>query len=196
MTPPRLAILLSGPGTTLQNFLDRRAAGTFDAEIAVVIASRPDAYGLERARTAGLLTAVEIDSRRVFDRVRASGAHLVVLAGWTRLLSIPPDYAMKVLNIHPSLLPAFGGRGMYGAKVHAAVHASGVKVTGCTVHFADDTYDTGPIIAQSCVSVSPSDTPADIAAKVAARERELYPEAILRLAAGAWRLDGRRFVTG
>ena len=202
MTPPRLAILLSGSGSTLQNFLDRRASGTFPSDIAVVIASRPDAYGLERAKIAGLPTVVETPkprethSERVFNHIKAANVDLVVLAGWMHLLTMPPEFALRVLNIHPSLLPAFGGRGMYGSKVHAAVHASGVKVTGCTVHFADDTYDTGPIIAQSCIAIQPGDTPARIAARVGELEREVYPAAVLRVAAGGWRLEGRRFVGG
>lgn len=202
MPPPRLAILLSGRGSTLQNLIDRRAAGDFPLDIAIVIASKPDAPGLARAERAGLATAVEVPgprethSERVFARVRAAGATLVVCAGWMHLLRIPDEFALKVLNIHPSLLPAFGGRGMYGAKVHAAVHASGVRVSGCTVHFADDTYDTGPVVAQGCVAVDPGDTPADIEAKVTALEREVYPAAILAVAAGGWKLVERRFAPG
>ena len=198
MTPPRLAILLSGAGSTLQNFLDRRAAGLFPLDIAVVIASKPDAHGLARARLAGLPHAVETPSprathsERVFARIREAGADLVICAGWMHLLHIPADFQMRVLNVHPSLLPAFGGQGMYGPKVHAAVHASGVKVTGCTVHFADDTYDTGPIIAQGCVEIDDEDGPAEIGAKVMALERAVYPAAIVRVAGGGWRLEGRR----
>ena len=200
MPPPRLAILLSGRGSTLQNLIDLRAAGRFPLDLALVVASRPDAPGLGRARDAGLAHAVEppgpreTHSERVFARVRESGATLVALAGWMHLLRIPDDFRRRVLNVHPSLLPAFGGRGMYGGRVHAAVHASGAKVTGCTVHFADDTYDTGPVVAQACVGIGDADTPEAIAAKVGALEREVYPRAILRVAAGGWRLEGRRFV--
>lgn len=199
---PRLAVLLSGSGTTLQNLLDRRAAGTFAADITLVVGSRPDAHGLERAVAAGIATAVERPtppatfSERVFGLVRAAGADLVILAGWLHLLPIPADFRHRVLNIHPSLLPAFGGRGMYGRHVHAAVFAAGVKVTGCTVHFADDAYDTGPIVAQAAVDIAECDSAEQIAAAVFAAECEMYPAAITRVAAGGWRVEGRRVVFG
>ena len=200
MPAPRLAVLVSGGGSTLANLLAERAAGRFAADFALVLSSRPDAYALTRARAAGVPTAVEVGTPadtladRVFARVRAADADLVILAGWLRLLAIPADFALRVLNIHPSLLPAFGGPGMYGLHVHRAAFAAGVRVSGCTVHFADATYDTGPIVAQTAVDVSRCDSPEAVAAAVFAAECATYPAAIARVAAGGWHLDGRRVV--
>jgi phosphoribosylglycinamide formyltransferase-1 len=198
--PPRLAALVSAGGTTLQNLLDRIADGRLNAEIVSVVSSNPDAYGNERARRAGL--PVTVVPRRtpgfaaaVFDAVRTANPDLVVLAGWLHLLTIPPDFRFRVLNIHPSLLPAFGGKGMYGHHVHEAVLGYGAKVSGCTVHFADDTYDTGPIIVQRTVPILDDDTPDALAARVYAAECEAYPEAIRLVAAGGWRVVGRRVVS-
>lgn len=190
---PRLAVLLSGSGSTLQNLIDRIADGRLSASIVGVVSSRADVLGVERARNAGLPVAVvPWKSDGVFDALRNWRPDFVVLAGWVHLLRIPADFASKVVNVHPSLLPAFGGQGMYGRHVHAAVLASGARVSGCTVHFADDTYDTGPIIHQTTVPVLDDDTPDTLAARVQAAEREAYPEALTRLAAGGWRIVGRR----
>ncbi len=196
----RLVVLISGAGTTLQNLVDRIARGQLAAEIVHVISSRAGALGVERARQAGLpVTVVERRGRtnaefqqRVWEAIRAAAPDLVCLAGWLHLLSIPPDYRYRVLNIHPTLLPAFGGKGLYGRHVHEAVLAAGVKVSGCTVHFADETYDTGPIIVQRCVPVRDDDTPETLAARVFAAECEAYPEAIRRVASKRWRIEGRR----
>lgn len=198
--PPRLAVLLSGNGSTLQNLIDRAADGRFPAHIVGVLSSRADAFGLERAKRAGIPTAVverkppDTHSARAFDVVRGWQPDLVILAGWMHLLSVPPEFRWKVLNVHPALLPAFGGKGMYGRHAHEAVLGYGAKVSGCTVHFVDDTYDTGPIIAQRTVPVLDADTPDTLAARVQEAEREAYPEAIRRIAAGGWRVDGRRVV--
>ena len=198
--PPRLAVLLSGNGSTLQNLIDRAADGRFPAHIVGVLSSRADAYGLERAGRAGIPAAVvgrpptDTHSRRVFEAVRGWQPNLVILAGWMHLLSVPADFRGKVLNVHPSLLPAFGGKGMYGRHVHEAVLSYGAKVSGCTVHFVDDTYDTGPIITQQAVPVLDADTPDTLAARVQEAEREAYPEAIQRVAEGGWRVEGRRVV--
>ena len=197
--PPRLAVLVSAGGTTLQNLIDRIADGRLNAEIVAVVSSNPDAFGNERARRANI--PVTVVPRRtpdfaaaVFDAVRAANPDLVVLAGWLHLLTIPPDFRFRVLNIHPSLLPAFGGKGMYGHRVHEAVLAYGAKVSGCTVHFTDDSYDTGPVVVQRTVPVLDDDTPDTLAARVFAAECEAYPEAIRLVTAGNWRIDGRRVV--
>lgn len=198
---PRLAVLLSGSGTTLQNFIDRIGDGRLAAEIAVVIASREDAYGAERARRAGLPVATI--ARRSFadvdafnDALHAELARhdfdLVLLAGFLSPLQLRGQLNGRVLNIHPSLLPAFGGRGFYGEKVHQAVLEAGVKVSGCTVHFADDEYDRGPILLQGTVPVLDDDTSATLAARVHTIENELYPEAVRLWASGRVRIDGRR----
>jgi phosphoribosylglycinamide formyltransferase-1 len=196
----RLAVLLSGSGTTLQNLLVQIRDGRLAAEVIGVVASRPDVRGVERARAAGIpVTVVErkpVDtfSDRVFDAVRDFTPDLVCLAGWLHLIRIPIDFRHRVLNIHPALLPAFGGQGMYGRHVHEAVLAYGAKVSGCTVHFADDTYDTGPILVQTCVPVREGDTPATLAARVFQAECEAYPEAIRLIAEGRVTVRGRRVV--
>jgi phosphoribosylglycinamide formyltransferase-1 len=214
-TPIRLVALISGGGTTLQNLIDRISAGTLDAQIVGVVASRADIFGVNRAKQAGLPVTVvanekreadspsraeSVDSQpplanyteRVWAAIRSFKPELVCFAGWLHLLPIPADFRHKVLNIHPSLLPAFGGKGMYGDRVHEAVLASGVKVSGCTVHFADDTYDTGPILIQKCVPVKETDDPDTLATRVFQAECEAYPEAINLIAAGRATVQGRR----
>lgn len=199
--PVRLAVLLSGSGTTLQNLIERIADGRLSATIDVVIASRPDAGGLERARRAGLyavaITRKEFaDSDRFNDAIHAELARqpidLVVLAGFLSPFQLRGRYVGRVLNIHPALIPAFCGKGFYGEKVHRAVLDAGVKVSGCTVHFADEQYDHGPIISQGVVPVLDDDTPATLAARVHAVEKELYPEAIRLWAEGRLEIVGRR----
>ena len=201
-TPVNLAVLLSGGGTTLQNFIDRIAAGRLDARIRLVIASRADAYGLVRAQQAGLPTAL-IASREYhkdWDRMSAAvtaelvkhEVELIALAGYMCLYRIPPQFEGRVLNIHPALIPAFCGHGMYGHHVHEAVVESGVKVSGCTVHFADNHYDHGPIIVQRTCPVLDDDTPDTLAARVFAQECEAYPEAIQLFAEGRLRIEGKR----
>lgn len=177
----------------MQNLIDRIAAGSLAARIAGVVSSRADAFGLERARRAGLPAAVVAHRREsVWEAIRSFNPDLVCLAGWLHLLSIPEDFQGRVLNIHPSLLPAFGGKGMYGRRVHEAVLAYGAKVSGCTVHFADNSYDTGPIVVQKCVPVKEEDNPDTLAARVFEAECEAYPDAISLIAAGRATIQGRR----
>jgi phosphoribosylglycinamide formyltransferase 1 len=196
----KLAVLLSGSGTSLQNLVDRAAAGTLPVEIVVVVASRADAYGLERAKMAGIPTAV-VPSREykknwdahsaavtaVLDRYKPG---LIVLAGYMCLYKMPPQYVGRVMNVHPALIPAFCGHGLFGHIVHEKVIEYGVKVTGCTVHFADNQYDHGPIILQRTVAVNGADTPDTLAERVQAEEREAYPEAIRLFAEGRLRIEG------
>ncbi len=199
--PVRLAVLLSGSGTTLQNFLDRIADGKLRAEVVVVVASRANAYGLERARRAGI-PALAVPRKQYSNSDRFNDAlhaalepfdfDLVIMAGFLSLFQPRDRCAGRVLNIHPALIPAFCGSGYYGTKVHQAVIESGVKVTGCTVHFADDQYDHGPIILQGSVPVLDDDTPESLAERVHAVENELYPEAIRLWGAGRLRIEGRR----
>jgi formyltetrahydrofolate-dependent phosphoribosylglycinamide formyltransferase len=199
--PIRLAVLLSGSGTTLQNFLDRIRAGSLRAEIACVGSSRADAYGLTRARDAGLPAFVserkrfpsrEEQSQHIFEHCRRADVDLVCLAGFLQLLSIPADFLGRVLNIHPALIPAFCGKGFHGLHIHRAVLEAGVKVTGCTVHFADNEYDHGPIVLQRAVPVEDEDTPETLAARVFAAECELYPLAVDLFAQGRLHVEGRR----
>jgi len=202
MTAPiRLAVLLSGSGTTLQNLLEHIQDGRLPARIVRVVSNHAGAFGLTRAAAAGLPTAVverkacpsrEEFSRRIFDHCRAAGADLVCLAGFLQLVLIPPDFAGRVLNIHPALIPAFCGKGFHGLHVHQAVLDAGVKIPGCTVHFADNQYDHGPIILQRPVPVLDDDTPASLQARAFAAECQAYPEAIRLFAAGRLRVEGRR----
>lgn len=183
----RLGVLVSGGGTTLQNFLDLEKAGALDGEIAVVVSSDPGAGAVARANKARKPVqvvpwnkdqTVEVFSERITRVLDKERADLVLMAGLLRLYRFPQDYLWRVMNIHPALLPAFGGRGMYGANVHEAVVKSGVKVTGCTVHFADYAYDRGPVILQRTCPVRYEDTPETVAKRVFELETEAYPEAV------------------
>jgi phosphoribosylglycinamide formyltransferase-1 len=185
----------------LQNLIDRIADKTLPATVAGVIASRADAFGITRAERANLpVRVVNAKPRRdtfateVWAAVREFAPDYVCLAGWLHLLPIPADFRFRVLNIHPSLLPAFGGKGMYGHHVHEAVLDYGAKVSGCTVHFADDTYDTGPVLVQKCVPVLDADTPDTLAARVFQAECEAYPEALRRLASHRFTITGHRVI--
>ena len=198
---PKLGVLISGGGTTLLNLQDEIEAGRLDAQIVAVTASRADAPGLARARARGLPVVSPEDrpageglSEFVFGVLRGAGVELVCLAGFLSLLRIPEAFRGRVLNIHPSLLPAFGGLGMYGNRVHRAVVDSGVRVTGCTVHLADEAYDTGPILVQRACPVRVGDTPEDVKKRVWEQEKAAFPEAIRLVAEGNHRLDGRRLV--
>jgi phosphoribosylglycinamide formyltransferase 1 len=197
--PIRLVALVSGGGTTLQNLIDRIAAGSLSARVVGVVSSKAGAFGVTRAERAGISVSVVATRQAAFVEevwaaVRAFEPQLVCFAGWLHLLPIAEDFRHRVLNIHPSLLPAFGGKGMYGAKVHEAVLAYGAKVSGCTVHFADDTYDTGPVLVQKCVPVLEGDDAEALAARVFAAECEAYPEAIQLIAEGRVTVQGRRAV--
>ena len=188
-----LAVLISGSGRTLQNFIDLIAQGKLPATIQVVISSKSGVAGLERAREHNI-PAFVVDrkqykskdefSRDINDILKKYSPDLITLAGFLHLYVIPPEYHRKVLNIHPALLPDFGGDGFYGDKVHQAVLDAGVKESGCTVHFADNTYDTGPIILQKRVPVLAGDTVHTLADRVFEAEKEAYPEAIRLFAEG------------
>ena len=197
----RLAVLASGGGTTLQNLLDRIADGRLAARIVRVLSNNADAFVLQRGRRAGLSVEMvsrkqagttEEFSRRLFDSCRQAGADLVCLAGFLQLIQIPDDFLGRVMNIHPALIPAFCGKGYFGHHVHEAVLAYGAKVSGCTVHFADNEYDHGPIIIQRPVPVLEDDTPASLAERVFREECEAYPQAIRLFAEGKLRIEGRR----
>jgi phosphoribosylglycinamide formyltransferase-1 len=199
--PINLAVLLSGSGTTLQNLIDHIAAKKLDARIKLVIGSREGLLGVERAMQAGIpshivdrkqFSDVESFSHRVFELIDEARVELVCLAGWLCLLQLPERYDGRIMNIHPALLPSFGGKGMYGAKVHQAVLDHGCKVSGCTVHFVDASYDSGPIIIQRTCPVLEGDTPQTLAHRVFEEEKIAYPEAIQIFAEGRLSLEGRR----
>ena len=186
-----MAVLLSGSGRTLENLARAASDGRFQGRLVGVVSSRPDAYGLVRAKRLGLprvtVSPKAFPGRRAFwkatwEAVDAWEPDLVVLAGYLRYLRIPKRYAGRVVNIHPSLLPSFGGKGFYGDRVHAAVLASGKKVSGCTVHAVDNVYDHGPILARAKVPVRKGDTVHRLAARVFKAECRLYPEVIRRIA--------------
>lgn len=188
-----IAVLISGGGTTLRNLMALQAKGELPVEFKLVISSNPSAKGLGFAAEAGIPTLVvpktkglsdEAYSRAIFDPIRASGAKFVVMGGFLKHVAIPPDFMNRVVNIHPGLIPAFCGKGMYGHYVHEAVLAYGAKVSGCTVHFVDNQYDHGPIILQRVVPVLNDDTPESLAARVFEVECEALPEAIRLIAAG------------
>src|SRR6266852_8319612 len=196
-----LAVLLSGSGRTLENLQQAIMAGRLSARVAIVVSSKSETYGLVRARQHGL-DAVAVP-RQNYPNLQAFNeamhavlAHypidLVVLAGFLSLYTPPPALAGRVMNIHPALLPAFGGKGLYGDRVHRAVLESGVKLSGCTVHFADACYDHGPIILQAAVPVEDDDTIEALAARVFAAECALYPQAIQLFAEDRLRIAGRR----
>ncbi len=197
----RLGVLLSGGGRTLQNFIDLRTAGLLKARVVKVVSTRRDAFGLQRARDNGIAAAVvrprdhattEEFSRAVTAELQAEDVELVAMAGFLSLYRIPDCYAGRVMNVHPALLPAFGGKGFYGDRVHQAVLDYGCKVSGCTVHFADNSYDHGPIVIQKAVPVEEGDDAHSLAARVFEKEKEAYPEAVNLFAEGRLHIEGRR----
>jgi len=199
--PIQLAVLLSGSGRSLQNLIDCIEAGTLDARISVVISSRADAYGLERARNYDI-PAMVVSSKKHRDFKALSVAiaaeldkypvDLLVMAGFMCLFRMPDKFIGRAMNIHPALIPAFCGKGYYGHHVHEAALAYGVKVSGCTVHFADNEYDHGPVILQRTAPVLDDDTPDMLAARIFEQELQAYPEAIQLFAEGRLKIDGRR----
>jgi phosphoribosylglycinamide formyltransferase-1 len=204
--PLRLAVLISGSGRTLKNFLDLAVAGDLPVEVKLVISSTAKAGGLQYAHAAEIPALVLVRSRfesdqaygrAIFDACRDAGVEYVVMAGFLKLAPVPDDFAGRVLNIHPALIPAFCGPGMYGHHVHQAVLDHGAKVTGCTVHFVDNQYDRGPIIWQQPVPVFDDDTADTLADRVLVAEKEAYPHVLKLLAAGRIHLEGRKVrITG
>jgi formyltetrahydrofolate-dependent phosphoribosylglycinamide formyltransferase len=197
----RLGILISGGGRTMLNILDSIQRGEINAEIAIVISSLSTIAGVGKARNAGLPLKIvrkkdcaDIDafSRHIVEELDAAKVDLVVQGGWLCLWKIPPQYENRVMNIHPALLPCFGGQGMWGHHVHEAVLAAGCKVSGCTVHFCTNEYDKGPIIVQRTCPVEDDDTPEALADRVFEQECLAYPEAIDLFAEGRLQVDGNR----
>jgi phosphoribosylglycinamide formyltransferase-1 len=184
----RLGVLISGGGRTMVNIQKEIDAGNLNAEITVVICSRSTIKGIERAKELGLepvivrtkdFKDVESFSARLYEVLKEAKVDLVIQAGWLCLWRIPPEYENRVMNIHPALLPSFGGRGMWGHHVHEAVLKAGCKVSGCTVHFCTNEYDLGPIIVQRCCEVRDDDDADSLAARVFKEECIAYPEAIM-----------------
>jgi len=182
--PVRVAVLASGGGTNLQALLDACGPDS-PARITRVVSNNARAGALERARRAGVSAVVLHDPDDARELLAAlADAEIVVLAGYLRLVPAPvvARFARRMINIHPALLPAFGGPGMYGRRVHEAVLASGASESGATVHFVDEHYDRGPVIAQRTVPVRKGDTPETLAARILAVEHELLSQVVLDLA--------------
>lgn len=189
----RVVVLISGGGTTLRNLLTHIAVGSVPVQIELVISSNANAGGLKYAQEAKIPTVVherkdfagdDVYGRAVFDECRRVQCDYVVMAGFIKFVPIPDDFYLRVLNIHPALIPAFCGHGMYGNRVHQAVLDYGAKISGCTVHFVDNQYDHGPIILQRVVPVENADTAETLAARIYEAECDAYPDALRLLAAG------------
>ncbi len=198
--PIRVGALISGGGRTVMNLHERARAGELPAKVVTVVASR-DCAGVDRARQAGIEAHVvayrdfgpdrlEEYSDRISALLDEARVDLVVLAGFLSMWLVPGRYAGRVMNIHPALLPSFGGKGMYGRRVHQAVLAAGCKISGCTVHFVTNEYDAGPIIVQQAVPAYDTDSPDDLACRVFQAECKAYPEAVKLFAQNRLSIDG------
>ncbi len=187
-----VAVLISGSGTTLRNLIELRDRGTLRVDFRLVVSSKKEAGGLKFAEAASIPTLVvfkkktqsaEEHSENVFGPIRKSGAQLVVMGGYLQHVLIPTDFENKVINIHPSLIPSFSGKGMYGLKVHQSAIDFGVKVSGCTVHFVDNEYDHGPILLQRTCEVLTTDSAESLQRRVFKLECQVLPDAIRKIAA-------------
>ena len=196
-----VAVLISGSGTTLRNLIEKSRVGQPNIDIGLVISSNPIATGLQYAVEASIPQQVvqrsQFKSTKDFSAVifrlcRKANVELVVMGGFLQHLLIPDDFELRVMNIHPALVPSFCGKGFYGHHVHQAVIDRGVKVSGCTVHFVDNYYDHGPIIVQRPVTIPESASVDDLAAMVFEQEKLAYPEAIRRVVSGRLVVDGNR----
>lgn len=197
----KVAVFISGGGTTLANLISYVQRGELAIEIALVLSSKANVRGLEIAASAGIPTTVvkkrsfasdtDAYSMAMFEPCRQAGVELVVMGGFLQHVLIPNDFENRVINIHPSLIPSFCGQAMYGEKVHRAVLDYGVKVSGCTVHFVNNEYDNGPIILQRTCPVAENDTPASLAARVFQEECAALPESIRLFAANKLNVVGR-----
>ncbi|MFN3966962.1 MAG: phosphoribosylglycinamide formyltransferase [Endomicrobiia bacterium] len=201
----KIGILVSGGGTNLQAIIDSCESGYIPGKVVIVISNKKDAYALERAKKHNIPALFinpkdykDMDeySEKLAEELIKREVDLVCLAGF--LLKISPGFIKKfenrIMNIHPALLPCFGGPGMYGHHVHEAVIKSGVKISGCTVHFVDEEYDHGPIIIQKAVEVKDDDTPETLAERILKEEHKIYPEAIKLFAEGKLKIVERRVI--
>lgn len=177
----KIAVLLSGSGRTLDNFHEKILSGELEAEVQVVISNVGDALGLEKARNFGYPAFNAVGNEATNAILADYSIDLICLAGYLKLYTPPAGMERRVVNIHPSIIPLFCGDGYYGSRVHRAVKERGCMVSGCTVHFANEVYDEGPIILQKCVELDYDDSVDDIAAKVFAAECRAFPEALNRV---------------
>jgi len=205
MSQVKIGVLISGSGTNLQALIDNIDNGNIDGEIAVVISNRENAYGLERAKNKGIVSIYidrksfdsDVDyNREIIRRLEEYGVELVVLAGYLKILSkeLIDKYLNRIINIHPSLIPSFCGKGYYGTKVHRAVLEYGVKVTGATVHFVDYEADNGPIILQQTIKVNENDTIESLQNKVLKIEHKILVEAVKLFCQQKLKVEGRKVI--
>lgn len=194
----QIAVLISGGGTTLKNLIAHIESGKLPVEIAMVVSSNPNAAGIAFANVHNIPVRIAEKSKAltdtqycelVFGPVREAGVDLVVMGGFLKHVLIPDDFTDRVINIHPSLIPAFAGQGFYGLRVHQAVIAKGCRISGCTVHYVDNEFDHGPIIAQRAVEVSENDDAETLQKNVFEVECELLPEVIRQIADASGRID-------
>lgn len=199
----RLAVLISGSGSTLANILTHISEGSLSAEVVLVVASSSKAKGIRFAVESNIphhviqtrdFDSVQSFSDRIFSECRSAHVDLAVMGGFLKRVAVPCDFDNRVINVHPSLIPAFCGQGFYGSRVHQAVLDYGTKISGCTVHFVDDEYDHGPILLQRTVPVLATDTAETLAQRVVEQERIAYPEAIQLIAENRVKIDNRRVI--
>ncbi len=206
MNTAKIGVLVSGDskGTNFQAILDAIARGDLDARLALLVATNEHHGAVARARDAHIKTLVlpikgmERDAwdARVADALYEEGVSIVALAGYLRFVTptLLEAFPRRILNVHPSLLPSFGGKGMFGARVHRAVLEHGCKVSGCTVHLLDERYDTGPILEQACVVVAEDETPDSLALKVQKEEHRIYPRCLQAMVENRIVVEGRRVI--
>lgn len=189
-----IAVLVSGGGTNLQSIIDAVEAGRINGQIKLVISNKEGAYGLERAKNHNIRAVFENDEQAIIDIMKESQIDLVVLAGFLKILSpnFTKAFENRIINIHPSLIPSFCGKGYYGLRVHEAAVEYGVKVSGATVHFVDENADTGPIIRQETVEVLPEDSPQDLQQRVLKIEHRILSQVVADYCDDKIRVVGRK----
>ena len=189
-----IAVLISGGGTNLQAIIDECENKNINGRVKVVISNKVDAYGLQRAKKHNIKGVYETDESKIIEILKENKIDLIVLAGYLKIISpkLVNEYKNKIINIHPSLIPAFCGKGYYGEKVHQSVIDYGVKVSGATVHFVDENADTGPIIMQKAVNVNQDDDAKKLAVRVLKVEHEILTKSISLFCKNKLTVDGRR----
>jgi phosphoribosylglycinamide formyltransferase len=189
-----IAVLVSGGGTNLQSIIDAVESGRINGQIKLVISNKEGAYGLERAKNHNIRAVFEKDEQSIIDIMKESQIDLVVLAGFLKILSpnFTKAFENRIINIHPSLIPSFCGKGYYGLRVHEAAVEYGVKVSGATVHFVDENADTGPIIRQETVEVLPEDSPQDLQQRVLKIEHRILSQVVADYCDDKIRVVGRK----
>ena len=189
-----IGVLISGGGTNLQAIIDETKAGRINGTVKLVISNKEDAYGLERARLSGIEAVYEIDENKIIEMLKENNIDLIVLAGYLKIITTKfvDEFRNKIINIHPSLIPSFCGKGYYGEKVHQGVIDYGAKVTGATVHFVDEGADTGAIIMQETVNVEQDDDAKSLAKRVLEVEHRILKESIRLFCENKLSIQGRR----